>query len=148
MAGDRGRIVVLYTATGAALGVLITVLFFSSATGRTDIRVGGTLLVLGLALGFAAGVPLHDLATARPRTEGTIVTGGVLMLAIGAGTAVGWAVGDLYTRQEPNREFNHQRGMTLGVGIGVALGLIALIPRWLRRPGNVPAEPPTPDRPS
>jgi hypothetical protein len=139
MTGDYRRITVLFTLAGAALGVLLAMLFFSGGRGEvgefghTDVRVSGLLTLGGAAAGGAIGWLLVRLSTPRPWAARWAVSAGVVLLTATLGSAAGWLVGDFGgARNWIDHEALTRRGASVGGVIGAWVGLLVLLPSWLK----------------
>jgi hypothetical protein len=156
MTFDAWRVAVLYTLAGAAAGVLLNVLCFANEDGRTDLGLGTQLTVFGMLAGGFAGSVFANRVLSRPQSAGRLVACGALLLAALVGASMGWVVGDIqsepYHREEELTRSEYKalvhRAMLTGSGIGTAVGLLILVPRWLRRRRNPLVESISPDRPS
>jgi hypothetical protein len=156
--GDGGRIIVLYTLAGAAVGVLVNVLFFADPWGKTDIGEGVALVAFGLLVGSIAGSEIARRTEARPKTRAVLLACGVVSLAALCGAATGWVFANAYRPLEtpvplPDREESVTRGAWVGAALGTVSGLVLLVLQRVLYPRPVPkatesAEIPTPDRPS
>lgn len=134
--GDSYRIASLLTLIGGAFGVLFSVLCLTENTsefGRTDIGVTAPLTLLTTAVGYGAGTHLARLISARPRSAGWVLAIGVLLLTALLGGIAGWIVGDAQSQNWVEHQKLTNRGTAVGALVGPLLGLVVLVPRWLKR---------------
>ncbi len=139
---DRKRIVVLFTLNGAALGVLLAMLFLTTGTssydgyGRTHIDES---IPLTIGMAMTGGMVGAVLSHTRSENVGRMITIGVLLLTGLLGGAVGWLVGDAQTISRVIQEIPPLpplRAVAVGSLMGSVVGLLTLVPRWLKSPGT------------
>jgi hypothetical protein len=121
-----GRLPLVFTLAGAALGISWAMLYRQEPKERAHVHLDDSMpaLVGGAAVGFIIGWAVSGLCRWRPGLRPAVEVLAVALLCGSVAAPIGWIVGDSREVREP------RRGMLWGAGAGIAVGLGAGLVQW------------------
>jgi hypothetical protein len=133
MSADRARVVILFALSGAAIGVLFSMLFLvidQNEYGRTHIEQSLPLTIFSFTIGTLVGCHLKEYSDRL--VEGAVILG-VLLLTVLLGGAFGWLIEAFRREHSLNTSTPPYLVTARGSFFGLLIGLLVLSPRWIKR---------------